>query len=108
MRHSFRAHKYGVSAASARTVDGIVFDSKAEAARYGTLKLLRSQGEVVQFLRQTPFHLPGGVLYRCDFLVFWSDGRVTIEDAKGMKTESYKAKKRMVEALYAPLTITEV
>lgn len=106
MRHTF--HKYRVAPTGERTVDGITFDSKKEAQRYGTLKLLRDQGEVVQFLRQVPFYLPGGVVYRCDFLVFWSDGSATFEDVKGMRTESYRAKKRMVEDLYAPVTITEV
>ena len=88
--------------------NGIRFDSKKEAARYNTLELLRSAGEVLAFLRQVPFHLPGGVRYVCDFAVFWADGSVTFEDVKGFKTESYKAKKRMVEDLYAPITITEM
>ena len=88
--------------------DGIRFDSTKEAKRYETLKLLRAAGEVLAFLRQVPFHLPGGVRYVCDFAVFWADGSVTFEDVKGFKTESYKAKKRMVEDLYSPITITEV
>ena len=88
--------------------DGIRFASTKEAKRYETLKLLRAAGEVLAFLRQVPFHLPGGVRYVCDFAVFWADGSVTFEDVKGFKTASYKAKKRMVEDLYAPITITEV
>jgi len=88
--------------------DGIRFDSKKEAARYNTLELLRSAGEVLTFTMQVPFRLPGGVRYVCDFLVFWSDGSVTFEDVKGFRTESYKAKKKMVEDLYAPITITEI
>lgn len=77
--------------------------------RYQTLKLLRDTGEVLQFFRQSPvFHLPGGVRYVPDFQVFWSDGRVTIEDVKGHLTEAYKVKKRLAEALYPPFTITEI
>ena len=98
-------HKYNAK----QTVhDGIRFDSKKEAERYGTLKLLHFAGEVLTFIRQVPFHLPGGVRYVCDFQVFWADGSVTFEDVKGFKTASYKAKKRMVEDLYAPITITEI
>ncbi len=102
-------HKFGVAPAAARTEDGITFHSKRELLRYQQLKLARLAGEVVQFLPQAPtFVLPGGVRYTADFLVFWADGHVTVEDTKGHRTESYKAKKRMVEALYPPITITEI
>ena len=64
--------------------DGIRFASKAEARRYEHLKLAQRGGTALFFLRQVPFHLPGGVVYRCDFLVFWADGRVTVEDVKAV------------------------
>jgi hypothetical protein len=99
LKHKFKARR--------TNVDGIKFSSKKEAKRYNTLKLLRKSGEILFFLRQVPFHLPGGVKYICDFLIFWVNGEVTIEDVKGFKTESYKAKKKMVEALY-PIEISEV
>ncbi len=99
LKHKFKAKR--------TNVDDIKFSSKKEANRYNTLKLLRKSGEILFFLRQVPFHLPGGVKYICDFLIFWVNGEVTIEDVKGFKTESYKAKKKMVEALY-PIEISEV
>lgn len=83
------------------------FGSKKEAKRYSELLLLRSSGEVLFFLMQTRFDLPGGVVYRCDFMVFWSNGEVTIEDVKGMRTEMYIAKKKILEATY-PIQITEI
>jgi hypothetical protein len=107
LKHAFR-HKYHVSPPDQRTIDGITFDSKKEAKRYTELKLLHEMGEVVVFLMQVPFRLPGGVRYRADFLVFWSTGEVTVEDVKGMRTAEYKAKKKMVEELYAPVVITEI
>ena len=100
---AFKAHKFN---AKPTEVDGIRFDSKKEARRYVQLKLLREAGDIVFFLRQVPFHLPGGVVLRIDFQIFWADETVTFEDVKGMKTESYKAKKRMVEAIY-PIEIVE-
>ena len=87
--------------------DGIKFPSKKECQRYKQLKQLQELGEIAFFLRQVPFHLSGGVKYVCDFLIFWSNGEVTIEDVKGMKTDLYRAKKKMVEATY-PINITEV
>lgn len=99
-----RTHKYD---AKPTEVDGFKFPSLREARHYQALKTLRSSGKVDFFVRQVPFHLPGGVKLVLDFMVFWADGTVTFEDAKGHATESYRAKKRMVEALY-PVEITEV
>lgn len=86
--------------------DGQRFASRREAAYYDQLLARRRAGEVAFWLRQTPFHLPGGVKYVVDFVVFREDGEVEFVDVKGVRTESYRAKKRMVEALY-PVTIVE-
>lgn len=99
LRHKFRAKPC--------EYENIKFASKKEAKRYLELKALQRLGEVIFFLRQTPFHLTGGVKYVCDYLVFWQDGYVTIEDVKGMRTDMYKLKKKQVETLY-PITITEI
>lgn len=81
-------------------VDNFRFDSKAEARRYGNLKVLQRSGDVLYFLRQVPMHLEGGVIYRVDFQIFWKDGRVTYEDVKGRDTAQSKQKRRQVEARY--------
>ena len=86
--------------------DGIRFDSKKEAAYYDDLKLRVAAGEVLFFFRQTPIHLPGGVKMVVDFLEFHTDGTVHVIDVKGYKTDVYKNKKSMVEALY-PITVEE-
>jgi len=95
-----RRPRIRVAAKEDRTADGILFASKREMDRYLVLKDLREAGAVRWFIRQPSFDLPGGVRYRADFLVVWSSGDVTVEDAKGMRTEIYKLKKRQVEALY--------
>lgn len=102
-----RRNKYGVSPPEERTVAGILFASKLEASRFRDLELLKLGGAVRFFLRQVPFHLPGGVRYVVDFVVFWADGRTTFEDAKGHRTETYQLKRRQVEALY-PVKIEEL
>jgi hypothetical protein len=99
LRHKFRAKP--------TELDGIKFASKKEAKRYRELKTLQELGEILFFLRQVPFHLQAGVKYVCDFLVFWTNGEVTIEDVKGIKTDMYIVKKKMVEATY-PITIMEI
>jgi hypothetical protein len=87
--------------------DGIKFASKKECKRYTELLTLKKLEKIQLFLRQTPFHLAGGVKYICDFVVFWSDGEVTFEDVKGVKTPVYIAKKKMVEATYG-ISIMEI
>ena len=90
-------HKFG----AVRTVkDGISFPSKAEARFYDELVMRQRGGDVLFFLRQVPFHLPGGVRYVVDFQVFHSDGRVRFVDVKGLETPGFITKKKLVEALY--------
>jgi len=87
--------------------DGIRFDSKKEGRYYNELKLRQASGEVIFFLRQVPFHLPGSVTYRVDFQEFHADGTVHFIDVKGMETKDFIMKKKQVEALY-PVTIEVV
>lgn len=88
-------------------VDGIRFASKREARYFSQLQMARKSGELLFFLRQVPFHLPGGVRYVCDFAEFWKSGEVRFVDCKGFRTAGYKSKKRIVEATY-PIKILEV
>jgi len=88
-------------------VDGIKFPSKKESKYYEELKLRQKAGEVVFFLRQTPFHLPGNVKYVVDFTVFLADGTIEFIDVKGVITDIFKLKCKQVEDLY-PIKITLV
>ena len=97
MRHKFHAIQV--------EYDGIRFDSKKEGRFYNELKM-RLKGDVLFFLRQVPFDLPGGVKYRVDFEVFYKDGTVEFIDVKGHRTKDYIMKKKMVESIY-PVKIIE-
>ena len=90
-------HKFNAKAVE---YDGIRFDSKKEGNYYLQLQLRVKAGEVVFFLRQVPFHLPGGVKYIVDFMEFHADGTVHMVDVKGMTTDKFIMKKKMVEDLY--------
>jgi len=97
-----KRNKYG---ATRTLTDGIWFDSKKEAQRYLDLKHLQQTGHVRWFARQPRFVLPGGIEYVADFVVAWADswnrpGHVTVEDVKGVRTKTYRLKKRQVEVLY--------
>ncbi len=90
-------HKFNAIACN---TDNIRFASKAEAAYYNRLKMLKEKGEVIFFLRQVPFDLPGGIKYFVDFQVFYSDGSISFVDVKGMSTPIFLLKKKQVEILY--------
>lgn len=91
-------------------IDNIKFDSKAEAAYYQQLKLLKMSGEVVSFDLQPEFVLQesfrkNGKLYRAikykaDFLVRYSDGHEELIDIKGMLTKEFRIKQKLFELRY--------
>jgi len=97
-------HKYN---ARPTELDGIRFSSKREAKYYSDLLLAQRSGDLLFFLRQVPFHLPGNVRYVCDFAEFWKSGEVRFSDIKGFRTPMYILKKKQVEAIY-PIKILEV
>lgn len=97
-------HKFNAKPAN---IDGIRFASKLEGRYYNKLKALQESGELVFFLRQAPFHLPGNTRYVVDFVEFWKNGDINFTDCKGLETEVYKLKKRQVEELF-PIKINVV
>jgi len=108
--------KYGAKKTS---VDNILFDSKAEAEYYIGLKMLQKSGKVKYFELQPeyvlldPYPDPAtgkmirAIKYRADFLVRYPDGREEVVDVKGVRTETYKLKKKLFESRYG-IPIKEV
>ena len=96
-------NKYGVAPKADRTVDGIVFDSRKEATRYGELRLLEKQGLIAFFEIQPKFDcvVNGKKVckYTADFRYTTPSGDEVIEDVKGVKTTVYRRKKKLVRAL---------
>lgn len=97
-------HKYGNTRVKR---DGVTYASKAEARYADRLRLLQASGEVVMFLEQTTLRLPGGTRYVVDFVVFHQDGTIRWIDVKGYQTETFRVKKREIEAIY-PIEIEVV
>ena len=81
-------------------VDGITFDSRAEADRYCELKMLLAAGKISGFDIQPSFVLDVGVRYRPDFIVCGNDGVVWVEDVKGVETQAFKLKRKLWEQRY--------
>jgi hypothetical protein len=96
------------------TVDGVVFDSKAEARRYGELRLLEQAGQIEGLVLQPRFDLEvNGVklgYYRADYMYYDNTKqRRIVEDVKSRPTMTpvYRLKKKLMRACHG-IEITEV
>jgi hypothetical protein len=109
MRNKYKAIK--------TTVNGIEFDSRKEARRYGELLLLLRAGAITDLQRQVEFELiptqrepdtvgvRGGIKkgrvieqkcsYVADF-VYKENGKTVVEDTKGFKTKDYIIKRKLM------------
>ena len=95
--------------------DGMVFDSKREADRWNELKLLEKAGEISQLQRQVKFELipkqysvtertkgnrpmmiEREVSYVADFTYMTKSLDFVVEDAKGIRTEAYRIKRKLM------------
>ncbi len=119
------------------TVGSVTFDSKAEERRYYQLRNdpnvkeveVHPTYEIFPAVRKCLrckelFELPiskcpnkgckgkllvlRSISYVADFRVTYMDGRVEIEDVKGVETEVFKLKRKLFEAAYPDLTLTVV
>lgn len=103
-----RPHKYG---AKAVVIDGIRFPSQRQGNRYAELKLLARAGEIMELELEVdiPFTWDGKVIfnYRADFTYFDRRCHKVVEDVKGVRTEVYKLKKKLIEAQHG-IKIVEV
>lgn len=83
-------------------VDGRLFDSKREAARWQELCLLERGGEITELERQVEYELipkqdgERAVKYIADFRYIDHDGKTVVEDAKGVKTPVYILKRKLM------------
>ncbi len=98
-------------------VDGITFDSKREAKRYGELRLLEQAGLIRGLSLQPKFTLvppqrnadgkaERAVQYVGDFLYFEGE-RAIVEDAKGVRTPDYIIKRKLMLERHG-ITVREV
>jgi hypothetical protein len=102
-----------VAPAAERTLDGILFDSRAEATRYAELKMLLKAGHIQKLELQPRFPLvpaqegERGLSYVADF-AYEEAGHRIVEDVKGMRTDVYKLKRKLFRAMYPEVDFREV
>lgn len=110
--------KYRNEKATRRMPNGTIrtFDSQKEARRYDELVLLLKAGEISDLRLQQTFTLQEGyisasgdavraLMYKADFY-YTKGGKSIVEDVKGVKTETYKIKKKLMQE--KGITIIEV
>lgn len=86
-----------------QTIDGMVFDSRKEALRYGELKLMERAGLVKDIQTQVKFELipkqdgERACYYIADFIYTDCEtGQRVVEDTKGYRTEVYRIKRKLM------------
>lgn len=103
-------------------LDGIIFDSRKEANRYWELKMLEKAGQISNLQTQVKYELISAKYEECDEVysrgirkgqkkqgkcieqacyyladfVYEMDGKVIVEDAKGMRTKEYIIKRKLM------------
>lgn len=103
--------------ATPTTIDGIRFDSIAEANHYCELKLLE-RAHMISELRihpsytlQEAFEYRGrkerAITYEADFS-YKEKGEVIVEDVKGFRTDVYNIKRKLFEYKYPEYIFKEV
>lgn len=84
---------------------GIEFDSKREANRYSELKLLERAGLISDLVLQPEYYLKVGDVLVCKYVADFryvdrQTGREIVEDTKGVRTDVYKLKKKLMLAVH--------
>jgi hypothetical protein len=91
-------------------IDGIIFDSLLEGGYYQFLKKEKLDGKIKDFSLQPSFLLINGYMkygkkirkmeYIADFKVIHNDNTEEILDTKGVLTDVFKIKKKLLLSLY--------
>lgn len=93
-------NKYG--ARKTTTPDGMKFDSVKELRRWGELQLLQKAGKIFGLQRQVKYELipkqdgERACSYIADFVYIDPNGNTVVEDVKGLKTDVYRLKKKLM------------
>lgn len=85
-------------------VDGIMFHSAKEARRYAELKILSRAGLVKGLILQPRFPIIINGVKVCDYVADFEyrdeTGARVVEDVKGMKTDVYSLKSKLMRAVH--------
>lgn len=95
-------------------VDDYIFDSIQESKRYKELKLLLKTGEISNlelqphFLLQESFKKNGKTYRKIEYIAdfkYIENGKIIVEDVKGVQTDVFKIKHKLFEKKYSELEL---
>jgi hypothetical protein len=106
--HPSKRSKYGVrtdaKGKAERTLDGVLYASKAEMRYASKLNMLQRTGKIHSYERQVPIELRvnGALVTKMivDFRVRRLDGDTQLIDVKGHVTPEWRLKAKLFEAIY--------
>jgi hypothetical protein len=84
------------------TEDG-KFDSKREYARWCELKIMQRAGLITDLRRQVPYDLRVNGLLVCRYVadfVYEENGETVVVDVKGIRTDVFVLKRKLMKAVY--------
>ena len=95
-------------------IDGFTFDSQREAERYSELKLMEKAGEITDLTVHPKIELQSGfyykneriraITYEADFQ-YREKGNLIIEDVKGMETQAFRIKWKLLQYKFRNTTM---
>lgn len=94
-------NKYGAKKIT-DPVTGEKFDSKKEYYRWCELRLLQRAGKIADLQRQVKYELipkqkgERACTYLADFVYKDSNGNTVVEDTKGVRTDAYRIKRKLM------------
>ena len=91
-------------------VDGITFDSQREAKRWQELTLMQKAGEITELERQVRYPIRVNGTEVCCYIsdaTYRKDGKLVVEDSKGVRTAVFSLKAKLFKAVYG-FAIVEV
>lgn len=100
-------YRFGGSKYKNKTAEhgGIKYHSGKEAAYAAELDLRKKAGDIASWERQVKIPLNIGRFhianYYCDFLIYHNDGRKEFVEIKGFRTEVWRLKWKLFEALWS-------
>lgn len=96
-------------------IDGYTFDSQREAERYSELHLMEKAGEITDLIVHPKIELQPGfyykneriraITYEADFQYLDKNSNVITEDVKGMETQAFRIKWKLLQYKFRNTTM---
>lgn len=101
---TFYVKTYNKFGAKSTEYDGKIYHSKLEASYAADLDLMLKAKQIKAWERQVPLRLDVNGYHICnyivDFKVYHHDGTIEYIETKGFETDTFRLKRKLLEALF--------